>query len=461
MMGNAMNLDYFLAVGLAAQHYVSTHILVWNMLIQLVVVGCLYILARLAAEAVRPRLRRQLPRHPLLEHSLPHLTKVITGRLLSPIFAIVFLWFAHRTAHHFHWPNHGIRIFLSLFLAWVIIRMLTSQMKNRTLARLVSVVIWSIAALDIVHVLIPVVNLLNSIDLTVGSVKLTVLSLIQGGLILVVLLWLSKKISVFFEHWIKTVQNVTPSVQVLLHKLLGIMLFTLVIVGVLYYLGINLTAFAVFSGGIGLGIGFGLQKVFANLISGLIILADKSIKPGDVIQLGDTYGRINYLAGRYISVVTRDAKEYLIPNEDLITNQVVNWSYSNNLLRLKIPVGIGYDSHIPQAMELMLQAAGEVERVLADPEPACLLMGFGDNSVDFQLRVWIQDPQNGIANVKSQVLLGVWERFHEHGIDLPFPQRVLHHKSLPELEVAVRPQAGAAALTPGGETGTPPLTPTG
>ena len=229
----------------------------------------------------------------------------------------------------------------------MIIRLLTSQMKNRTLARLVSVIIWSIAALDIVHVLIPVLNLLNSIDLTVGSVNLTVLSLIQGGLILVVLFWLAKKISVFFEHWIKTVQNVTPSVQVLLYKLLSITLFTLVIVGVLYYLGINLTAFAVFSGGIGLGIGFGLQKVFANLISGLIILADKSIKPGDVIQLGDTYGWINYLGGRYISVVTRDGKEHLIPNEDLITNQVVNWSYSNNLLRLKIPIGIGYDSRYP------------------------------------------------------------------------------------------------------------------
>ena len=125
----------------------------------LIVVGCLYLLARLAAEAVRPWLRRQLARHPLMEHSLPHLTKMVTARLLSPIFAVVFLWFALRIASHFHWPNHGIRIFLSLFLAWVIIRLLTSQMKNRTLARFISVIIWSIAALDIVHVLIPVLDL--------------------------------------------------------------------------------------------------------------------------------------------------------------------------------------------------------------------------------------------------------------------------------------------------------------
>ena len=454
-MGNTINLNYFLAMGLLAQNYFFTHILVWNMLIQLFVVGGLYLLARLAAEGVRPRLHRQLTLHPLVEHSLPHLTRLITGRLLSPIFAVVFLWFALRAASRLHWPNHGIRIFLSLFLAWVIIRLLTSQMKNRSLARFVSVIVWCIAALDIVHVLIPVLTLLNSIDLTVGSVNLTALSLIQGGLILVVLFWLAKKISVLFGHWIKTVQNVTPSVQVLLHKLLSLILFTLVIVGVLYYLGINLTAFTIFSGGIGLGIGFGLQKVFANLISGFIILADKSIKPGDVIQLGDTYGRINYLGGRYVSVVTRDATEYLIPNEDLVTNQVINWSYSNRLLRLKIPIGIGYDSDLPQAMELMLAAAAEVPRVLADPEPACLLVGFGDNSVDFQLRLWIRDPENGIANVNSQVLLGVWERFKQHGIDLPFPQRVLHHKSLPELEVAVRTQKRGTGLSQEGEPAPP------
>jgi len=448
-MGNALNLDSFLAVGLQAQHYVLTHILVWNMLIQLFVAGCLYLLARLAAGAVRPRLRRFLDRHPLVEHSLPNLTRVVTFRLLSSIFAVVFLWLALRIENRLHWPNHGLLIFLSLFLAWVIIRLLTSQMRNRTLARFISIIILSIAALEIVHVLTPVLTLLDSINLSIVGVRLSVLSLIRGGLILAVLFWLAKKISVFFGHWIKTVQNVTPSVQVLLAKLVSLTLFTLVIVGVLYYMGFNLTALAVFSGGIGLGLGFGLQKVFANLISGLIILADKSIKPGDVIQLGDSYGWINFLGGRYISVVTRDGKEFLIPNEDLITNQVVNWSHSNKLLRLKIPIGIGYDSDLPQAMKLMLEAA-KVDRILTDPQPVCLLMGFGDNSVDFELRVWIGDPQNGLHNVKSQILLGVWERFQAHGIKLPFPQRVLHHQSAPELEVAVRSREPAAALNPTG-----------
>ena len=295
-------------------------------------------------------------------------------------------------------------------------------------------------------------TLLNSIDLTVGDVNLTALSIIQGGLILAVLFWLAKKISVFFGHWIKTVQNVTPSVQVLLYKLLSITLFTLVIVAVLYSMGFNLTAFAVFSGGIGLGIGFGLQKVFANLISGLIILADKSIKPGDVIQLGDTYGWINFLGGRYISVVTRDGMEHLIPNEDLITNQVVNWSHSNNLLRLKIPIGIGYDSDIKQAMELMLEAAGEAPRVLADPQARLPAHGFWRQLRKFSTAAVDPGPaKRGRTTSKARSSWGSGSDFRQHGIDLPFPQRVLHHKSVPELEVAVRTrERTAAVLTPAG-----------
>ncbi len=318
-------------------------------------------------------------------------------------------------------------------------------MRNRALARITSVVIWSIAALEIVRLLSPLLDLLNSIDLTISNVRLTLLGLIEGIIIFGALFLLAKKFSLLFEHWIKSVEHISPSVQVLLQKLFTITLSSLVILGVIYFMGFNFTALAVFGGAIGLGIGFGLQKIFANLISGLIILADKSIKPGDVIQVGDTYGWTNYLGGRYTSVVTRDGTEYLIPNEELVTSQVINWSYSNNFLRIKIPIGIGYGSDLPQAMQLMLAAAKQVPRVLSEPRPSCLLVGFGDNSVNFQLRVWIRDPKNGITNIRSRILLGVWKLFREHGIELPFPQRVLHHKSMPELSVAVHaPIAGEA-----------------
>jgi len=167
-------------------------------------------------------------------------------------------------------------------------------------------------------------------------------------------------------------------------------------------------------------------------VSGFVILADKSIKPGDVIQLGDKYGWINFLGSRYVSVITRNGTEHLIPNENLITGEVINWSYSQNLVRLNVPVGVAYGSDLEKARELMLAAAVDTLRVLKEPKPACLLTGFGDNAVNLEVRVWINDPQNGIASVKSDLFWGIWQRFRANGIEFPFPQRDLHLKSIPE-----------------------------
>jgi small-conductance mechanosensitive channel len=238
-----------------------------------------------------------------------------------------------------------------------------------------------------------------------------------------------------FSSWVKTIPNVSASSQVLFFKLFSVGFYTLAIIIILGGLGLDLTNLAWFSGAVGLGLGFGLQKVISNLVSGFIILADKSIKPGDVVQVGGTYGWINNLSSRYVSVVTRDAVEYLIPNEDFITGQVINWSYSNELVRLKIPVGIAYGSNLELAMQLMLEAAQAVPRVLLEPQPSCRLMGFGDSAINFQLRIWINDPPKGIRKVESEVLLEIWKKFQEHGIEIPFPQRVLYHKSVPELRI--------------------------
>jgi small-conductance mechanosensitive channel len=187
--------------------------------------------------------------------------------------------------------------------------------------------------------------------------------------------------------------------------------------------GINITAFAVFSGALGVGIGFGLQKVVSNLISGVILLLDRSIKPGDVIEVGQSYGRVHSMGARYASVITRDASEYLIPNEDLITQQVINWSYSSKNIRLKAPIGVGYGSDIPKVIELVQEAASKVDRVLENPAPKCLMKGFGDSAIDLELRFWIADPEQGCANVTSAVLVEVWKVFNENNVDIPFPQR--------------------------------------
>ncbi|MCL4501853.1 MAG: mechanosensitive ion channel, partial [Deltaproteobacteria bacterium] len=237
-------------------------------------------------------------------------------------------------------------------------------------------------------------------------------------------------------------QACPPALQLLLSKLGGIFLFFVSVVIVLSYLGIELTVFALFSGALGLGLGFGLQKVFANLVSGFIILADKSIKPGDVIQLGDKYGWINFLGSRYVSVITRNGTEHLIPNEQLITSEVINWSYSQDLVRIKLPIGIAYGSDLEKARDLMLEAAVENPRVLKNPASTCYLTGFGDNAVNLELRVWINDPQNGIGSVKNDLLWDIWKRFKDRGIEIPFPQRDLHLKSIPELRLRGKAREG-------------------
>jgi small-conductance mechanosensitive channel len=193
--------------------------------------------------------------------------------------------------------------------------------------------------------------------------------------------------------------------------------------------GVDLTAFAVVGGAVGVGIGFGLQRIFANLISGFILLMDKSIKPGDVIVVADSYGRVDALTARYVSVTTRDGVEHLIPNEELIINRVENWSHSQTLLRLRQVVGVHYNADLHKAIELCKEAAAETNRILNEPAPNCLVLEFGDSAVNLEMRVWINDPMNGRANVMSELLICIWDKFQEHGIEIPYPQRDLHLRS--------------------------------
>ena len=243
------------------------------------------------------------------------------------------------------------------------------------------------------------------------------------------MLWLATITSRLLEQRVQNLPNLTPSVQVLIGKLIKIIFITVAILVAINSVGIDLTALAVFSGAVGVGLGFGLQKVVSNFVSGIILLLDRSVKPGDTIAVAGYYGRIDSLGARYASVITRDGVEHLIPNEEFITTRVENWSFSNELIRLRKTVGVHYKSDIHKAIELCLDAAANTGRILTDPKPACLLKDFGESSVDLEIRFWIRDPMNGRANVTSELLLGIWDRFAEHGIEIPYPQRDLHLRS--------------------------------
>ena len=367
--------------------------------------------------------------------------------LLLPLFWLLLVGIAWQAAVLQGWPARILEIASSLLMAWVVIHVASKLIRNPIWARAVAISAWTIAALNILRLLDPTVTLLDSFAIQFGAVRISLLTVTKSVLALAVLLWLATAISVMLEARLRHSRNLTPSVQVLFGKLLKFSLITIAVLAAISTTGVDLTALAVFGGALGVGIGLGLQKVVSNLFSGLILLLDNSVKPGDVVAVAGTYGWVNKLGGRYVSVITRDGIEHLIPNEEFITTRVENWTHTDSQIRLKIPIGVHYKSDVERALEICVASAAQVNRVLEDPAPVCQLRSFGDSSVELELRIWVGDPMNGINNVRSDILRRIWKAFHEEGIEIPYPQRDLHLRSAEPLRVRImdRDAEGQAA----------------
>ncbi len=310
-----------------------------------------------------------------------------------------------------------------LTLAWLVIAVLTRIIANAVLRSLVRYVGWAWVSLSILGVVEDITSILDRVAIEIGEIRLSLWMILQAIMLLAVLFTLARFITKQSTRRIQSNADISPSMQVLAVKALQVGLYGAAVFIGLRVVGVDLTGLAVLSGAIGLGLGFGLQKVVSNLVSGVIILLDKSIKPGDVISLGETFGWINSLGARYVSVVTRDGLEYLIPNEDLITGQVVNWSHSNEFVRLDIHFGTAYGDDPHLVRRVAIEAALGVDRVLDFKSPVCHIIGFGDSSVDYVLRFWIKDPTQGLTNIRGNVYLALWDAFKANGISIPFPQR--------------------------------------
>ena len=437
-MEQMLNPQFYVAELDAGRSWLSANaflLSVSTMAQMIVVIG-----AFLGARSIAPRAQAILERVTQGRRYEAQLRRIAAALapLASPIAWLALLWLSVLVALQDELPHPIITIVVNLLTAWVAIRLSASLVRDPVWSRFLTLVVWTIAALNILGLLDPALAMLDKAAVTLGGLRISALTVVEAMLSLAVLLWLATAASRLLERRITSLPNLTPSLQVLIAKLLKISLVAIAIVVALRTVGIDLTAFAVFTGAVGVGIGFGLQKAVSNFISGLTILIDKSIKPGDVISLGDTYGWVSALGARYVSVVTRDATEYLIPNDELITQRVVNWSYSKAEVRLKLPVAISYGADVRQAIELCQGAAGEAPRVLKEPKPVCLLKGFGDNGINLELRIWINDPKNGVSNVKSDVYLRIWDGFHTQGIEMPFPQRDLHLKGPSEIHFVSR-----------------------
>lgn len=279
-------------------------------------------------------------------------------------------------------------------------------------------IIWAFAAFYAIGIMGEVWSIL-SVGPPFGDRMISPVFVVQAIITVAIFMfaahWLAKKLKTRVDE----LPKVEPSIRILMGNAVQIGLFFGAALLAMAGLGIPLSGLAVLGGAIGVGLGFGMQQIVANFISGVILLTDRSIKPDDVIEVDETYGVVKSLGLRYASVITRDGKEHLIPNEQLITDKVVNWSYSNKEVRVKKRLRVEYETDLRQAVELVVAGAVETPRVLAKPAPVCLVMEFGDEAIELEARFWINDPENGVSNVSSHVLLNIWDKFKEVGIDIP------------------------------------------
>ncbi|WP_235679254.1 mechanosensitive ion channel family protein [Aquibium microcysteis] len=392
-------------------------------LFQVVAAAILLAVAKLAGRRIESALERRaraIRGHPGLLRVL-----VATLRRVDWIVFVVLMFLLVTVLRATTWPSRSwlLSLLLWLALAWVVVSIASRVIRNRLAARLVGWAVWIYAALVILGFDARAAFLLDSLALPVGQSRLSALTLLKAAVLLTLALWVAGAIGSYLDERVQQSKDLTPSIRVLVGKVLK---FGLVLTGgaiALTSVGVDLTAFTVFSGAVGVGLGFGLQKVVSNFVSGIIMLTDKSIKPGDTISVGETFGWIRELRARFVSVVTRDGREYLIPNEDFVTQRVINWSFSDELVRLDVAFGVSYDCDPHEVSALAIEAAMGVGRVDVDRRPVCWLTGFGDSSLDFVLRFWIHDPQQGLTNVRGKVFLALWDAFKANGIKIPYPHR--------------------------------------
>ena len=428
-MESYLNLDMLQKKFVAMKDWIVSNVFIWDNLVHLLIQGSVllgaWIVGTLLGRWVRNIINARIKESSLRSrHASGFLNRFIG--LLPLIFTVFVVWLCIQGVKGIGYKTFFMELVLNLTIAWIVIQLATSVILDRLWSKIIALVCWLLAALNILGFLDRTVSLLEDIGFTVGDVRLTLLSIIKAVVVLFILLrgvkWASGKL----DRKLSSVSELTPSARLMVSKSINITMIIVVTLVALNSVGIDLSALAFFGGAVGVGVGFGLQKIVSNFVSGIILLSDKSIKPGDVIQIADMYGWIKHMGGRYVSMVTRDEKEILIPNENLITQEVINWSYSSRKIRIKIPVGISYNADPHQAISLLEAAADGLERVLSDPGPKCRLVGFGDNSVDLQLRFWIRDPANGVANITSEVMLRIWDTLKAHEIEIPFPQRDVH-----------------------------------
>jgi small-conductance mechanosensitive channel len=271
------------------------------------------------------------------------------------------------------------------------------------------------------------INYLDEIAFQIGKLKISVFLIIKGVITLLLAFWASNIVSRKSKSYIDSNKNIKSSTKGIISKFIDIIIYAVILIIILKTFGVDMTTLAVIGGAVGVGIGFGLQKIASNFISGIILLFEKSVEVGDIVELdnGNIYGTIKHFGGRYTLVEASDGKEIMIPNEEFIINKVTNWTYSNNRAKIEINLGVAYNSNLDKVKEIMINCATEHQRCLKYPEIECYIKDFAEYEIKFVLYLWISDITEGRLNVKSDIMNNIFKKFGENNIEIPVPQREL------------------------------------
>lgn len=421
----------------AAIDWFQINILTLTSLYQLGAIFTAFVVALMVRQTVR-RLLAKLSAERSLGTLLQRLLRTLSS-IAMPLAWVVALALAEAGFRQTGLPTALLHLFAVLLRAYIVIRVATIFIPSAYWSGVFAWVAWMVAALNAVGLLDPLIETLRGAGFTIGEAEVNLWAVVKGVLLSAGLVWLAYVLSEMIQRRLERAASLNVALQLLVGKITRIVLIVIAVVVGLAAVGVDLTAFAVFSGAVGIGVGLGMQRTISNLVASFSLLADKSLKPGDVIEVettqGPTYGVVGKMTTRYVSVRTRDGSEILLPNETLISSAVTNWSYSDKAVRRRIPIGVSYNADVELARQLCLKAAAETPRVLKTPKPVCLIKGFGDNSVDLELRLWIDDPEDGVSNVASDVMGRIWMAFRERDVEIPFPQRDLHLRSAVPLQV--------------------------
>ena len=354
------------------------------------------------------------------------------ARILFPLCSIILIGIAQTITSLFFTQGVlllGQKLLIALLIIRVsvyLVRYLTNQNSIiRSLENVISIIIWILFLLQISGILPQIIDALDNITFKIGAQKLSLLVMIQAVFAIFIAILVAMTISKFIENKLLKTSQLDPNARVMLGKVFRIFLYFVAVVVSLSSIGINLTFLSVLGGAFGVGLAFGLQKIASNYVCGFIILMDKSIHIGDILLVGEHYGVVTLIRSRYTVLRKLDGIEVIIPNETLISENIINHSFSDRKARISIEVQISYKSSVDKAFEIMLNAAKSEKRVLKDPEPATYLRGFGDNGIDLLLSFYIVDPEEGSWGLKSDINRKIWKKFQEEGIEIPYPYRTV------------------------------------